>query len=168
MDKFVAGFVPIVLKAFKDLPLDSTIEDIDSEVASVAATEFVQNQDDLFLHECFVSYQQSRSDQVGSTVYTRFGCPDFDITKIESLKAEGNSRFLIALGSNVGNRLDMVEQACLEMEKEGIKIQRTSGLWETKAMYVEDQANFLNGVCEVHSDRFLKSRCLNEGVLTLM
>ncbi|KAJ9669631.1 trifunctional dihydropteroate synthetase [Coniosporium apollinis] len=38
------------------------------------------------------------------------------------------------------------------MEKEGdIRILRTSGLWETQAMYVTDQANFLNGVCEVRT-----------------
>ena len=30
-----------------------------------------------------------------------------------------------------------------------VRIKRTSGLWETKAMYVTDQGDFLNGVCEV-------------------
>ncbi|QDS69374.1 hypothetical protein FKW77_004397 [Venturia effusa] len=74
-----------------------------------------------------------------------------DSANLEALKADGKSRFFVALGSNVGDRLDMIEKACLEMEKEGIQVVRTSGLWETKAMYVEDQANFLNGVCEVIS-----------------
>ena len=36
------------------------------------------------------------------------------------------------------------------MESKGdIRILRTSSLWETKAMYVEDQGNFVNGACEV-------------------
>lgn len=44
----------------------------------------------------------------------------------------------------------MIEQACNVMESQGdIHIVRTSSLWETKAMYVEDQGNFVNGACEV-------------------
>lgn len=56
----------------------------------------------------------------------------------------------IALGSNMGDRAAMIEQACKEMESgEKIRIIRTSSLWESKAMYVLDQDNFVNGVCEV-------------------
>jgi hypothetical protein len=56
----------------------------------------------------------------------------------------------IALGSNIGDRIAWIEKACNLMESRGdIKIQRTSSLWETKAMYVEDQDNFINGACEV-------------------
>lgn len=56
----------------------------------------------------------------------------------------------IALGSNMGNRVAMIEQACKEMEANGkMRIVRTSSLWESKAMYVLDQDNFVNGVCEV-------------------
>ena len=59
-------------------------------------------------------------------------------------------RVFIALGSNLGDRVDMIEQACNLLDKhDEIKILRTSCLWETKAMYVEDQADFLNGACEV-------------------
>jgi hypothetical protein len=59
-------------------------------------------------------------------------------------------RVFIALGSNLGDRVNMIEQACILLDKhDEIKIKRTSCLWETKAMYVEDQANFLNGACEV-------------------
>ncbi|TKA76193.1 hypothetical protein B0A49_06948 [Cryomyces minteri] len=32
-----------------------------------------------------------------------------------------------------------------------INILRTSGLWETKAMYVENQNNFVNGACEIET-----------------
>lgn len=55
----------------------------------------------------------------------------------------------VALGSNVGNRVKNIEAACFEMRRRGISIVRTSGLYETNAMYVTDQPSFLNGVCEV-------------------
>ena len=59
-------------------------------------------------------------------------------------------RAFIALGSNMGNRVAMIEEACKEMESTGkIHMVRTSSLWETKAMYVLDQDNFLNAACEV-------------------
>jgi 2-amino-4-hydroxy-6-hydroxymethyldihydropteridine diphosphokinase/dihydropteroate synthase len=60
-------------------------------------------------------------------------------------------RAFIALGSNVGDRVEMIEQACLEMDKVGIKVKRTSSLFETAPMYVLDQDTFINGVCEVCS-----------------
>jgi 2-amino-4-hydroxy-6-hydroxymethyldihydropteridine diphosphokinase/dihydropteroate synthase len=59
-------------------------------------------------------------------------------------------RVFVALGSNMGDRVAMIEQACKEMESSGnIAIVRTSNLWETKAMYVLDQDHFVNGACEV-------------------
>ncbi|KAJ5790642.1 uncharacterized protein N7518_007653 [Penicillium psychrosexuale] len=60
-------------------------------------------------------------------------------------------RAFIALGSNVGDRVEMIEQACLEMERVGIKVKRTSSLFETAPMYVLDQDTFINGVCEVET-----------------
>ncbi|KAI4808872.1 folic acid synthesis protein [Aureobasidium sp. EXF-8845] len=58
----------------------------------------------------------------------------------------------IALGSNVGDRLDMIEKACLALDQDpDIKVTRTSSLYETEPMYVEDQARFLNGACEVQT-----------------
>lgn len=59
-------------------------------------------------------------------------------------------RAYIALGSNMGDRLQMIEKACLALNADSrIKIKRTSSLYETEPMYVEDQARFLNGACEV-------------------
>jgi hypothetical protein len=59
-------------------------------------------------------------------------------------------RAYIALGSNLGDRVAAIEEACRQMESGGrIKILRTSSLWETRAMYVLDQNKFVNGVCEV-------------------
>ncbi|KAI9375327.1 Dihydropteroate synthase-like protein [Aspergillus egyptiacus] len=57
----------------------------------------------------------------------------------------------IALGSNVGERVEMIERACLEMDKAGIKVRRTSSLFETAPMYYLDQSPFMNGVCEVET-----------------
>ena len=55
----------------------------------------------------------------------------------------------IALGSNVGERVEMIERACLEMDRANIKVRRTSSLFETAPMYYLDQEPFMNGVCEV-------------------
>lgn len=55
----------------------------------------------------------------------------------------------IALGSNMGNRVGEIERACNEMDERGIRVKRTSSLWETEPMYVKDQDRFLNGACEV-------------------
>ncbi|KAJ3497633.1 hypothetical protein NLG97_g1749 [Lecanicillium saksenae] len=38
------------------------------------------------------------------------------------------------------------------MDKRGIKVTRTSSLWETEPMYVTDQDRFLNGVAEVETE----------------
>ncbi|KAL8372091.1 hypothetical protein RB595_001742 [Gaeumannomyces hyphopodioides] len=51
----------------------------------------------------------------------------------------------------MGHRVAMIEQACREMDKRGIRVRRTSSLWETEPMYVLDQAMFVNGVCEVET-----------------
>lgn len=58
-------------------------------------------------------------------------------------------RAFIALGSNVGDRVEMIEKACLELDKADIKVRRTSSLFETTPMYVLEQDTFINGVCEV-------------------
>ncbi|KAI0523672.1 Dihydropteroate synthase [Xylaria bambusicola] len=58
----------------------------------------------------------------------------------------------IALGSNLGDRVAMIEQACKEMDMRGIKVKRTSSLWETEPMYVLDQERFVNGACEVETE----------------
>ena len=69
---------------------------------------------------------------------------------ISQAAGEKKHRAYVALGSNMGDRVAMIEQACKEMEAGGkIEILRTSSLWETKAMYVVDQDMFVNGACEV-------------------
>ncbi|KAK9776688.1 putative Pterin-binding domain-containing protein [Seiridium cardinale] len=58
----------------------------------------------------------------------------------------------IALGSNLGDRVVEIERACKEMDSRGIKVKRTSNLWETEPMYVLDQDRFVNGACEVETE----------------
>jgi len=59
-------------------------------------------------------------------------------------------RVHVALGSNVGDRLEMIERACHMLSASNdIRMQRTSSLYETAPMYVEEQERFLNGACEV-------------------
>ncbi|KAK3984243.1 Dihydropteroate synthase-like protein [Cladorrhinum sp. PSN332] len=57
----------------------------------------------------------------------------------------------IALGSNLGDRIGWIEKACAEMDKRGIRVKRTSSLWETEPMYVLEQDRFVNGACEVET-----------------
>jgi 2-amino-4-hydroxy-6-hydroxymethyldihydropteridine diphosphokinase/dihydropteroate synthase len=49
----------------------------------------------------------------------------------------------------MGDRVAEIERACNEMDRRGIKVKRTSSLWETEPMYVTDQDRFVNGACEV-------------------
>ena len=65
--------------------------------------------------------------------------------------ANGQHRAYLALGSNLGNRVDMIESALREMSDRKLTLLRTSALYETKPMYLEDQETFINGACEVCS-----------------
>ncbi|KAG8906978.1 trifunctional dihydropteroate synthetase [Tulasnella sp. 403] len=54
----------------------------------------------------------------------------------------------IALGSNVGDRFRNIEDALQMLERDGnAKVVDTSFLYESKAMYVEEQRDFVNGAC---------------------
>lgn len=65
--------------------------------------------------------------------------------------SEKPKKAYIALGSNMGDRVAMIEEACKEMSSRGVKVTRTSSLWETEPMYVLDQERFVNGACEVET-----------------
>ena len=58
-------------------------------------------------------------------------------------------RAVIALGSNLDNRIEVIESALQAMENRGLAVLKVSPLYETEPMYVLDQGAFLNGVCEV-------------------
>lgn len=83
------------------------------------------------------------------------------IRKMSSSKAlsgltgmrRGAHHAFIALGSNLGDRIDNIEKALDAMRGQGLQITRISSLYETQAMYYENQGNFLNGVCMVWASR---------------
>jgi 2-amino-4-hydroxy-6-hydroxymethyldihydropteridine diphosphokinase/dihydropteroate synthase len=87
-----------------------------------------------------------------SRSYPRFAWPNFQCSNIRHSHSHGPlcHRAYVALGSNMGDRVAEIERACKMMESLGkVKILQTSSLYETKAMYVLDQDNFVNGACEV-------------------
>lgn len=71
----------------------------------------------------------------------------------ETLAPATGHRAYIALGSNVGDRIAMIESACREMNCRGIHVDRTSALYETEPMYLREQQRFINAVCEVRQVR---------------
>ena len=70
---------------------------------------------------------------------------------VSSNVQSGRHRAYLALGSNLGNRVEMIESAVREMSNRGLGVLRTSALYETKPMYLENQESFINGACEVRS-----------------
>lgn len=79
---------------------------------------------------------------------------------MHAVNGTSSHRAFIALGSNVGSRIEMIEKACLEMDRANIKVRRTSSLFETEPMYVLDQDPFINGVCEVSRPNINTCSCL--------
>ncbi|KAL9598055.1 MAG: hypothetical protein Q9219_004749 [cf. Caloplaca sp. 3 TL-2023] len=75
----------------------------------------------------------------------------FQRAENDQLSSSGTTRAMIALGSNVGNRFETIEHACAVMARRGLRLLRTSSLYETEPMYKTDQPSFLNGVCEVET-----------------
>jgi 2-amino-4-hydroxy-6-hydroxymethyldihydropteridine diphosphokinase len=57
----------------------------------------------------------------------------------------------IAFGSNIGDREENISRA-LKILKHKIKITKTSSLYETKPMYLENQDWFLNGVTKIDTE----------------
>lgn len=102
--------------------------------------------------------------------FTRYTLPkSIHIEKASDMTANKPKRTrkaYIALGSNLGDRIAEIEKACREMDARGIRVTRTSSLWETEPMYFADQDRFINGVCEV-SDRVQEEIELSEDVKSM-
>ncbi|KAI9839383.1 MAG: trifunctional dihydropteroate synthetase [Sclerophora amabilis] len=80
---------------------------------------------------------------------------------VQLFNHSGSHCAFVGLGSNMGDRVAAIETACREMNSRGIKVVKTSSLWETEAMYVVDQDPFLNGVCEIET-RLTPMKLLDE------
>jgi 2-amino-4-hydroxy-6-hydroxymethyldihydropteridine diphosphokinase len=63
------------------------------------------------------------------------------------------TRVAIALGSNLGDRVENIENAIKLMGTKGVKVLQCSHLYESAPMYYERQENFLNCACEVSKGR---------------
>jgi 2-amino-4-hydroxy-6-hydroxymethyldihydropteridine diphosphokinase len=55
------------------------------------------------------------------------------------------SRYLIALGSNLGDRQRLLSDACVALRQFGV-VQAQSSLYETAPMYLQEQPAFLNAM----------------------
>jgi hypothetical protein len=107
-------------------------------------------------HPCFQPSQSAPGGVLGTT--TRKFIPKLQNNSVRFIHSKDRlpCRAFIALGSNMGDKVALIEQACKEMEATGeVKILRTSSLYETRAMYVLDQDNFVNGACEVNYAAYL-------------
>lgn len=88
----------------------------------------------------------------GARLYDTFITKDAlrDEIALESHSTEPWRSAYVALGSNEGDRLEMIESACTILQRRpDIRLVSTSALYETDPMYVQEQGRYLNGVCKV-------------------
>ena len=93
-------------------------------------------------------------NQVFTSCTVRLDRQQYEQSQRNLLSSEflnGRHRAYLALGSNLGNRVELIESAVREISKRGLVVLRTSALYETKPMYLENQETFINGACEVCS-----------------
>ena len=60
----------------------------------------------------------------------------------------------LALGSNVGDREQMLQSAIEKLQTPGLTIKRVSSVYETEPMYLKEQRQFLNLVVEAETELF--------------
>ncbi|WVQ97097.1 dihydropteroate synthase [Kwoniella sp. CBS 9459] len=68
-------------------------------------------------------------------------------SKIQQTKS--HTRIFIAVGSNIGDRVDNISRAVKMLQENGCELAGCSRLYESEPMYVEDQDRFVNGAIEV-------------------
>lgn len=59
----------------------------------------------------------------------------------------------LALGSNLGDRAALIEQAIAQLEQAGVHVRRRSALYETEPVGMSGGRWFLNSVLEVETER---------------
>ena len=57
----------------------------------------------------------------------------------------------IGIGSNVGDRITHMREGCQQLQEMYCQITKTSPVYETTAMYVEDQPDYLNAVVQIET-----------------
>lgn len=67
-------------------------------------------------------------------------------------ETNGMHRAVIAVGSNLGDRIAHIENALDRMRSNGLKILKLSRLYETQPMYYEEQDTFLNGAVLIETE----------------
>jgi 2-amino-4-hydroxy-6-hydroxymethyldihydropteridine diphosphokinase len=60
----------------------------------------------------------------------------------------------LALGTNLGDRVQNLANARRELSTESVRVVRESSLFETEPRYIRDQPWFLNQVIEIETDLF--------------
>jgi 2-amino-4-hydroxy-6-hydroxymethyldihydropteridine diphosphokinase len=60
----------------------------------------------------------------------------------------------LGLGSNLNRREENLRSALQQLDGGRVRVMRTSAVYETRPMYVEDQPSFLNMVAECETDMF--------------
>ena len=157
-------------RAFRQLTHKGLHSQLPKELTELAlqtaeADEFCEPQGDVM-----VSFAEPKNES-GTVVMlqgthsseTERPYQDQDCSSSQILPARHSSKIgftYIALGSNMGNRIEHIEAACGKLNMAGIRVSRTSALYETKPMYVEDQDPFINGVCEVNDRPLYILYCL--------
>jgi 2-amino-4-hydroxy-6-hydroxymethyldihydropteridine diphosphokinase len=62
-------------------------------------------------------------------------------------------KIYLGLGSNMGNRGEKLQSALMDLERWGVKILRSSSIYETSPVGKKDQPDFYNMVVQVKTDR---------------
>ncbi|CAG8528057.1 12958_t:CDS:2 [Ambispora leptoticha] len=131
-----------------------TIEALATAVARIAIVE------------CHVEKISVRAEKPGALTFANSAGveiikrkSDFHQTQLKQndsdtpVKIGYNHVVCIALGTNLGNTFDNINQALGALEiKCNCKILDTSFLYETPPMYVTDQPRFLNAMCKIMTD----------------
>ncbi|KAG8744536.1 trifunctional dihydropteroate synthetase [Ceratobasidium sp. 414] len=140
-----------------DLTIASSYQTVESLATSIAQTSLEAGQN---IDEITVRVGKPSALMMANTAAVQItrSWTDFPELARNSLSrglafvppAEGHVAIL-ALGSNIGDRFGHIEKALKMLESEGVKVLDTSFLYETKAMYHEDQDPFVNGACAIHT-----------------
>ncbi|CEP64371.1 trifunctional dihydropteroate synthetase/dihydrohydroxymethylpterin pyrophosphokinase/dihydroneopterin aldolase FOL1 LALA0_S11e02564g [Lachancea lanzarotensis] len=78
---------------------------------------------------------------------------DLPVTQVADVLPGKPSVSYIAFGSNVGDRISNIQRAFnLLNAHAGVKVRKTSSIFESEPMYVQDQPQFLNGCFELETE----------------